>query len=102
MKRGKQFQEFLSAQKLGTFHFGGKYGDVLESCSIANTERSFASAIVLRIGFGVTVRSDDDPYIKIAIDANMATGGGGNPGTALVDYLPSCMSPSEKTLRKCN
>ncbi|KAI1137387.1 cytochrome P450 [Hypoxylon sp. FL0543] len=49
----------------------------------------FASAIVLRIGFGVIVRSDDDPYIKIAIDANMATGGGGNPGTALVDYLPS-------------
>ncbi|KAI1474523.1 cytochrome P450 [Daldinia eschscholtzii] len=51
--------------------------------------RRFASSIVLRIGFGVTVMSDDDPYIKIAIDANMATGGGGNPGTALVDYLPS-------------
>ncbi|KAI4862537.1 cytochrome P450 [Hypoxylon rubiginosum] len=50
--------------------------------------RRFASAIVLRIGFGVTVRSDDDPFIKIASDANMATGGGGNPGTALVDYLP--------------
>ncbi|KAI1765031.1 cytochrome P450 [Hypoxylon sp. FL1150] len=51
--------------------------------------RRFASAIVLHIGFGVTVRSDDDPFIKIAADANMATGGGGNPGTALVDYLPS-------------
>ncbi|KAI2604143.1 cytochrome P450 [Hypoxylon fragiforme] len=50
--------------------------------------RRFASAIVLRIGFGVIVRSDDDPYIKIAADANMATGGGGNPGTALVDYFP--------------
>ncbi|KAI0179025.1 cytochrome P450 [Hypoxylon sp. FL1284] len=50
--------------------------------------RRFASAIVLRIGFGVIVRSDDDPFIKIASDANMATGGGGNPGTALVDYLP--------------
>lgn len=50
--------------------------------------RRFASAIVLRIGFGVTVRSDDDPFVKIATDANMATGGGGNPGTALVDYLP--------------
>ncbi|KAI2622400.1 cytochrome P450 [Hypoxylon sp. NC1633] len=50
--------------------------------------RRFASAIVLRIGFGVTVKSDDDPYIKIAMDANMATGGGGNPGTALVDYFP--------------
>ncbi|KAH9897587.1 cytochrome P450 [Xylariomycetidae sp. FL2044] len=51
--------------------------------------RRFASAIVLRIGFGVTVRSDDDPYIKIATDANLATSGGGNPGTTLVDYLPS-------------
>ncbi|KAI1372317.1 cytochrome P450 [Hypoxylon crocopeplum] len=50
--------------------------------------RRFAPAIVLRIGFGVTIKSDDDPYIKIAMDANMATGGGGNPGTALVDYLP--------------
>ncbi|KAI1459880.1 cytochrome P450 [Annulohypoxylon moriforme] len=50
--------------------------------------RRFASAIVLRIGFGVTVKSDDDPFIKIAMDANMATGGGGNPGTALVDYFP--------------
>ncbi|KAI2627949.1 cytochrome P450 [Hypomontagnella submonticulosa] len=50
--------------------------------------RRFASAIVLRIGFGVTVKSDDDPYIKIASDAGVATGGGGNPGTALVDYFP--------------
>lgn len=48
---------------------------------------------MLRIGFGVNVRSDDDPYIKIAIDANMATAKGGNPGTALVDYWPSCKSP---------
>jgi len=51
--------------------------------------RRFASGIVLRIGFGVTVRSDDDPYIKIATDANLATSKGGNPGTTLVDYLPS-------------
>ncbi|KAJ9134091.1 Cytochrome P450 [Pleurostoma richardsiae] len=51
--------------------------------------RRFASAIVLRIGFGVKVTRDDDPYIKIAIDANMATAQGGNPGTTLVDYFPS-------------
>ncbi|KAJ9604249.1 hypothetical protein H2200_011083 [Cladophialophora chaetospira] len=50
--------------------------------------RRFASGVVLRIGFGVTVKSDDDPYIKIATDANSATAQGGNPGTALVDYLP--------------
>lgn len=57
-----------------------------------NSIRRFAPAIVLRIGFGVTVKSDDDPYIKIARDANLATAKGGNPGTALVDYLPSCES----------
>ncbi|CAK7217402.1 hypothetical protein SBRCBS47491_003153 [Sporothrix bragantina] len=50
--------------------------------------RRFASAIVLRIGFGVKVQRDDDPYIKIAIDANSATAQGGNPGTTLVDYMP--------------
>ncbi|KAK1835309.1 cytochrome P450 [Podospora conica] len=54
-----------------------------------NSFRRFAPAVVLRIGFGVTVNSDDDPYIKIAKDANLATSKGGNPGTALVDYLPA-------------
>ncbi|KAK5128728.1 hypothetical protein LTR85_000061 [Meristemomyces frigidus] len=50
--------------------------------------RRFASAVVLRIGFGVTIQRDDDPYIQIAADANLATSKGGNPGTALVDYAP--------------
>ncbi len=56
--------------------------------------RRFASAIVLRIGFGVQVQRDDDPYIQIAIDANSATAQGGNPGTSLVDYMPLCESPT--------
>ncbi len=59
----------------------------------ANVLCRFAPAIVLRIGFGVRVKSDDDPFIKIARDANLATSKGGNPGTALVDYLPSCECP---------
>ncbi|ORX96547.1 cytochrome P450 [Clohesyomyces aquaticus] len=46
--------------------------------------RRFASAIVLRIGFGVVVKSNDDPYIEIATNANLAT----YPGTTLVDYMP--------------
>lgn len=54
------------------------------------TRSRFASAVVLKIGFGVTVASDDDPYIKIAVNANLATAQGGNPGTALVDYFPTC------------
>lgn len=50
--------------------------------------RRFASAIVLRIGFGVTLTRDDDPYIQIAIDANTATAKGGSPGSTIVDYFP--------------
>lgn len=52
----------------------------------------FASAIVLRIGFGVEVESDNDEYLQIATDANLATSKGGNPGTTLVDYFPLCIS----------
>jgi cytochrome P450 len=48
----------------------------------------FASAIVLRIGFGVSLTRDDDPYIQLAADANEATGGGGSPGGSIVDYFP--------------
>jgi hypothetical protein len=43
---------------------------------------------VLRIGFGVTLSSDDDPYIQIATDANYATAKGGSPGATVVDYFP--------------
>jgi hypothetical protein len=43
---------------------------------------------VLRIGFGVTLSGDDDPYIQIAIDANRATAKGGSPGATVVDYFP--------------
>lgn len=50
--------------------------------------RRFASAVVLRIGFGVTLTGDDDPYIQIAADANSATAKGGSPGATLVDYFP--------------
>jgi hypothetical protein len=42
---------------------------------------------VLRIGFGVTLSGDDDPYIQIAIDANHATAKGGSPGATVVDYF---------------
>ena len=64
----------------------------------------FASAIVLRIAFGVTLTGDDDPHIQIAIDANTAAAEGGSPGATVVDYfpflsmLPGWMVPS-KALR---
>lgn len=50
--------------------------------------RRFATAIVLGIGFGVQVNSDDDPYIKIATDASYALGHGGAPAGTPVDFFP--------------
>lgn len=50
--------------------------------------RRFAAAVVLRIGFGVKVNSDDDPYVRISADAGAATAQGGDPGASLVDHIP--------------
>lgn len=48
----------------------------------------FATAIVLRVAFGITLENDDDEYIKIAADAMTATGNGGSPGATVIDYFP--------------
>lgn len=50
--------------------------------------RRFATAVVLGIGFGVNINSDDDPYIKIATDASYALGHGGAPAGTFVDFFP--------------
>ena len=50
--------------------------------------RRFATAVVLGIGFGVQVKNDDDPYIKIATDASYALGHGGAPAGTPVDFFP--------------
>ncbi|KAH9832690.1 Cytochrome-P450 monooxygenase [Teratosphaeria destructans] len=50
--------------------------------------RRFATAIVMGIGFGVDIHSDDDPYIKIATDASYALGHGGAPAGTPVDFFP--------------
>jgi cytochrome P450 len=50
--------------------------------------RRFAAAVVLRIGFGVNVNSDNDPYVQISADAGAATAQGGDPGASLVDHIP--------------
>ncbi|QSZ34961.1 hypothetical protein DSL72_007823 [Monilinia vaccinii-corymbosi] len=51
-------------------------------------QRRFASAIVLRVAFGIRLEGDDDEYIGIAADAIHATGNGGSPGASIVDYVP--------------
>lgn len=50
--------------------------------------RKFSTAVVLRIGFGLGVARKDDPYVKMAIDAEEATGKGGVPGASVVDFFP--------------
>lgn len=51
--------------------------------------RQFSQAIVLRIGFGIDVQERDDPYVRMAIDVEEATGQGGVPAGSLVDFFPS-------------
>ncbi|KJZ75867.1 hypothetical protein HIM_04691 [Hirsutella minnesotensis 3608] len=50
--------------------------------------RRYATAVVLGIGFGITIDSDNDPFIKIAADASYALGHGGAPAGTPVDFFP--------------
>lgn len=50
--------------------------------------RRFATAIVMAIGFGVKIDSDDDPHIQMAVDASYALGHGGAPAGTPVDFFP--------------
>lgn len=50
--------------------------------------RRFATAIVLGIGFGIQIEDDQDPYIKMSVDASYALGHGGAPAGTLVDFFP--------------
>ena len=42
----------------------------------------------MRIGFGVSINTDDDIYIQLAEDANFATTNGGTPASTAVDFFP--------------
>ncbi|OAA75311.1 Cytochrome P450 [Akanthomyces lecanii RCEF 1005] len=53
-----------------------------------NVIRRLATAIVLGIGFGITVDSDKDPLIQVAADASYALGHGGAPAGTPVDFFP--------------
>jgi cytochrome P450 len=50
--------------------------------------RRFSTAIVIRVGFGVEIQDNNDPYIQMAIDAEEATGNGGTPASSVVDFFP--------------
>ncbi|EXJ93802.1 hypothetical protein A1O1_02195 [Capronia coronata CBS 617.96] len=51
--------------------------------------RKFSTAVVLRIGFGLGISRTDDQYVKMAIDAEEATGNGGVPAATFVDFFPA-------------
>jgi len=50
--------------------------------------RQFSTAVVLRIGFGIKIQEKNDPYVKMAIDVEEATGESGVPGATLIDFFP--------------
>ncbi|KAL2828677.1 cytochrome P450 [Aspergillus cavernicola] len=50
--------------------------------------RQFSTAVVLRIGFGIDVQENNDPYVQMAIDVEEATGKGGVPGASIIDFFP--------------
>ncbi|KAI1297494.1 putative cytochrome P450 oxidoreductase [Xylaria venustula] len=50
--------------------------------------RQFSTAVVLRVGFGIEVEEKDDPYIKMTLDVEEATGKGGVPAGNIVDFFP--------------
>ncbi|RDA84575.1 hypothetical protein CP532_1126 [Ophiocordyceps camponoti-leonardi (nom. inval.)] len=50
--------------------------------------KQFATAIILRVGFGSDINGDKDPLIQVAIDASQALTYGGAPGGTPVDFFP--------------
>ncbi|KAI5824986.1 cytochrome P450 [Schizophyllum commune Tattone D] len=50
--------------------------------------RRYATAVVLGAGFGVSIESDDDPYVRMAEDASYALAHGGAPAGSFIDFLP--------------
>lgn len=51
--------------------------------------RKYSTAVVMRIGFGVEIQDNNDPYVKMAIDAEEATGNGGTPAGSIADFFPT-------------
>lgn len=50
--------------------------------------RRFATAVVLGIGFGIQIDTQDDPFIQVAADASYALAHGGAPAGTPVDFFP--------------
>jgi hypothetical protein len=42
----------------------------------------------MRVAYGHHLASDDDPYMKIMLDAGHALSNGGPPGSTPVDFFP--------------
>ncbi|KAF2760058.1 cytochrome P450 [Pseudovirgaria hyperparasitica] len=51
--------------------------------------RKYSTAVIMRIGFGVTIKDECDPYVQMVIDVEDATANGGVPASTLVDFFPT-------------
>ncbi|KAK5991065.1 Cytochrome P450 monooxygenase [Cladobotryum mycophilum] len=50
--------------------------------------RRFATAVIMGIGFGITIENDTDHFIQVAADAGYALAHGGAPAGTPVDFFP--------------
>ncbi|KIJ28806.1 hypothetical protein M422DRAFT_269857 [Sphaerobolus stellatus SS14] len=50
--------------------------------------RHTAGAIIMEVGYGINIKSENDPYIHIAEEALNAAGEAGVPGRFMVDMIP--------------
>ncbi|KAF9459517.1 cytochrome P450 [Collybia nuda] len=50
--------------------------------------RLYATSVILQVAYGQQVSSNDDPFVKITLDAGYAIANGGPPASTPVDFFP--------------
>ncbi|EEB94025.1 hypothetical protein MPER_07240, partial [Moniliophthora perniciosa FA553] len=48
----------------------------------------FSAAAILRVSYGQTIKTDDDPFLEMAEDVSRAVNNAGPPGNTIVDFFP--------------
>lgn len=48
----------------------------------------YVTSIILQVAYGLQIKTDDDPFVKITLDAGYAIANGGPPGSTPIDFFP--------------
>lgn len=64
---------------------------MVQAFQLLTSRYRFSTAIIMEIGYGHQIVSNDDPYLKMADDASRATAESGPIGGTPVDLFPICM-----------